>query len=104
MRIQRQQPVLQVKQLKDTGCEAQAIQCDVSIEKQQEEAFQMHMQQFKRLDIAILNAGIGDTGQLMAVHCMTCIRESAVTPRWVSAQVTSSMLKIRTGRRHWMLT
>ena len=24
----------------------------------------MHMQQFRRLDIAILNAGIGDKGQL----------------------------------------
>lgn len=66
-----QQPVLQVSELRDAGCEAQAIQCDVSIEKQQEEAFQMHMQQFKRLDIAILNAGIGDKGQLAARQCLT---------------------------------
>lgn len=55
---------LQVKELSNTGCEAQAIQCDVSIEQQQEEAFQMHMRQFRSLDIAILNAGIGDKGQL----------------------------------------
>ena len=60
--LQSQQPVLQVKELRDAGCEAQGIQCDVSVEQQQEEAFQMHMQQFKRLDIAILNAGIGDKG------------------------------------------
>ena len=55
--------VLQVKELSSAGCEAQAIQCDVSNEQQQQEAFDMHMQQFRRLDIAILNAGIGDTGE-----------------------------------------
>ncbi|KAL3154502.1 hypothetical protein ABBQ32_013964 [Trebouxia sp. C0010 RCD-2024] len=54
-----------VSELRDAGCEAQAIQCDVSCEQQQEEAFQMHMQQFKRLDIAILNAGIGDKGDIL---------------------------------------
>lgn len=56
--------MLQVKELNQTGCDAQAVQCDVSDEKQQQEAFHMHMEQFRRLDIAILNAGIGDTGQL----------------------------------------
>lgn len=55
---------MQVKELNETGCDAQAVQCDVSNEQQQQEAFQMHMQQFRRLDIAILNAGIGDKGQL----------------------------------------
>ena len=54
---------LQVNELNKIGCDAQAVQCDVSNEQQQQEAFQMHMQQFRRLDIAILNAGIGDQGQ-----------------------------------------
>ena len=70
--LQSQLPVLQVKELRDAGCEAQAIQCDVSVAQQQEEAFQMHMQQFRRLDIAILNAGIGDKGQLCyGAPCIT---------------------------------
>lgn len=53
-----------MKELNETGCDAQAVQCDVSDDKQQQEAFHMHMEQFRRLDIAILNAGIGDKGQL----------------------------------------
>lgn len=54
--------LLQVKELNNIGCEAQAIQCDVSNEQQQQEVFQRHMEQYKRLDIAILNAGIGEKG------------------------------------------
>ena len=46
------------------GCDAQAIQCDVTDFKQQEEVFARHMQQYGRLDIAILNAGIGDVGKI----------------------------------------
>lgn len=53
----------QIKQLKSTHCEAQAIQCDVADENQQQEVFDRHMQQFGVLDIAILNAGIGEKGK-----------------------------------------
>ena len=51
------------------GCDAQAIQCDVTDFKQQEEVFARHMQQYGRLDIAILNAGIGDVGKVMFGVC-----------------------------------
>ena len=54
----------QLNQLKHAECEAQAIQCDVSDEKQQQEVFDRHMQQFGVLDIAILNAGIGEKGEV----------------------------------------
>jgi len=51
-----------VKELNQIGCSAQALQCDVSDEQQQQEVFQTHLEEFGRLDIAILNAGIGDQG------------------------------------------
>lgn len=54
--------VLQITQLKHVQCEAQAIQCDVSNDQQQQEVFDRHMQRFGVLDIAILNAGIGEKG------------------------------------------
>jgi len=51
-----------VKELNQIGCSAQAVQCDVSDEQQQQEVFHRHLEEFGRLDIAILNAGIGDQG------------------------------------------
>ncbi len=65
--------VLHVKELGQTGCEALAIQCDVSNEQQQQEVFQRHMEQYGRMDIAILNAGIGDQGMVPALHSCLCI-------------------------------
>lgn len=53
-----------VKELNQIGCSAQAVQCDVSDEQQQHEVFQMHLKEFERLDIAILNAGVGDQGDI----------------------------------------
>ncbi|KAA6421915.1 MAG: zinc-binding alcohol dehydrogenase domain-containing 2-like [Trebouxia sp. A1-2] len=55
---------LTVKELNQIGCSAQALQCDVSDEQQQQEVFQRHLKEFGRLDIAILNAGIGDQGDI----------------------------------------
>ena len=60
---QSKRPV-QVEALVNKGCDAQAIQCDVTDFKQQEEVFERHMQQYGRLDIVILNAGIGDVGKI----------------------------------------
>ena len=51
-----------MNELNQVGCSAQALQCDVSDEQQQQEVFQRHLKEFDRLDIAILNAGIGDQG------------------------------------------
>ena len=56
----------QINQLKHAQCQAQAIQYDVANEQQQQEVFDRHMQQFGVLDIAILNAGIGEKGERLS--------------------------------------
>ena len=58
-----QHRAVQVEELAQIGCEAQAIQCDVTDQEQQKEVFTKHMEQFGRLDIAVLNAGVGEAGE-----------------------------------------
>ena len=77
----------QIKQLKHAQCEAQAIQCDVANEQQQQEVFDRHMQQYGVLDIAILNAGIGEKGEACCIMqqqlkvqfaCICLLREACL--------------------------
>ena len=56
------------------GCEAQAIQCDVTDQEQQKEVFTKHMEQFGLLDIAILNAGVGEGGDSSCCRCKLCFK------------------------------
>ena len=49
--------------MRQAGGQAQAVRCDVSSQQQQEQMFEAHMQAYGRLDTAVLNAGIGETGE-----------------------------------------
>ena len=57
------------------GGHAQAVQCDVTSDGEQERAFQQHMQRFGRLDYALLNAGIAERGGLLwqALVALACL-------------------------------
>ena len=51
--------------IRGAGGRAAAAQCDVADPQQQLAAFQRHMRQWGRLDYALLNAGIGERGDLI---------------------------------------
>ena len=54
--------MLQVQGIRDAGGQAQAVPCDVCSQQQQQALFNSHMKAYGSLDIAILNAGIGEKG------------------------------------------
>lgn len=69
------------------------VRCDVRQDAAQAAAFQRHMARWKRLDVALLNAGVGETGallvaaalqakQLRAALCSTACAERS--PPWVA--------------------
>lgn len=55
-----------VEHLESLGGRAIAVHCDVRCEESQRHLFQRHMQAYGRLDIAILNAGIMESGDFLA--------------------------------------
>ena len=70
---------MQVDEARKTGGLAQAVRCDVSCQQQQEQMFDAHMQAYGRLDTAVLNAGIGETGEhgcvvisFLEAHAWSC--------------------------------
>jgi NAD(P)-dependent dehydrogenase (short-subunit alcohol dehydrogenase family) len=56
----------QVRLIEAAGGAACALACDVSDLTSQRQAFQRHIQRWGRLDIAVLNAGIGESADLVA--------------------------------------
>lgn len=54
--------MLQVQSIKEAGGQAQAVPCDVCSQQQQRDLFESHMKAYGSLDVAILNAGIGEKG------------------------------------------
>jgi NAD(P)-dependent dehydrogenase (short-subunit alcohol dehydrogenase family) len=55
---------IQVEEIRQSGGEAEAAQCDVRDDSAQQAVFEAHHRRFGRLDIAILNAGIFEKGDL----------------------------------------
>ena len=55
-----------VRDLRSMGGEAIAVHCDVRCEESQKQLFQRHMQEYGRLDVAILNAGIMESGDFLS--------------------------------------
>ncbi|GAB4818806.1 hypothetical protein N2152v2_005852 [Parachlorella kessleri] len=53
------------QEISQGGGQAQAVQCDVTNDAEQQRAFQQHMQRFGSLDYALLNAGIAEQGDLL---------------------------------------
>lgn len=53
-------------ELRASGSQALAVRCDVSDPAQHMAAFRAHMECWGRLDYALLNAGIGERGNLIA--------------------------------------
>ena len=47
------------------GGKADHVACDVSDDEQQKAAFDRHMERCGRLDIAVLNAGVGERGSFL---------------------------------------
>ena len=46
------------------------VKCDVSNDEQQISAFKQHTQRWGHLDIAILNAGITESGDVLSFTCI----------------------------------
>lgn len=53
------------EEIERAGGAAVAVHCDVADSAQHELAFQIHMHRWGRLDIAVLNAGIGERSDLV---------------------------------------
>lgn len=52
--------------VRSKGVEVVAFACDISSDKSQQSLFQKHAQAFDRLDLAFLNAGIGERTELLS--------------------------------------
>jgi len=57
-----------VAHIKQAGGEAQCFQCDVCNDSQQEHVFQQHMQAYHQLDLAVLNAGVSEMGDIIKLE------------------------------------
>lgn len=55
------------------GGRAAAVRCDVADPEQQQAAFQSHMQRFRQLDYALLNAGPRRRCQCCQPKCATLL-------------------------------
>jgi hypothetical protein len=56
------------REMQAAGGEALAVHCDVANAEQQAGAFSAHLRRFGRLDYALLNAGIGEAGDMLAAR------------------------------------
>ena len=54
---------MQVRELEGAGGVAQAVRCDVTSYKDQQAMFDKHIEAYKHLDVAFLNAGLLERGQ-----------------------------------------
>ena len=61
MKISRLLP-MQADSICAAGGEAQAVTVDVCVYQQQRDMFEAHMKAYGKLDFAVLNAGIAETG------------------------------------------
>ena len=56
-------------ELKQTGCQVQPVVCDVTSYQQQQAMFAAHDKVYGSMNVACLNAGIFERGQVKAAAC-----------------------------------